>query len=275
MGSQARDRDDEPAADRLVSRRRIVAGGAIALGGLAGIGIGTGALFRDMETASGTVRIDAPYQLNYDIVDNTDDVSGNKASYTIHYQVEWLADFSSLELTVENLTDGTTPFSGSSSDEEDSFSFQENNGEGDDYEFTFTVYENGSQYDQQTVKDTAGGDGPSQGDMGSVDSPTLDNFYVSDTSDQYNNKAAFDVDYLVTNTTDYDYVEVTFDNLDSPNKSATETDTAADGVVSYGPEGSTGGDDFEITVDVVNTNGVVTDSGTVSITANGTDASWP
>ena len=263
---------DEP--QPLLSRRRVVAGGAMAIGGLAAMGQGTGALFGDSNPASGTVQIDAPFQLNYVITDNTDNVSGNKASYTINYQVEWLAGFSSLDLTVENLDDGTTPFTGSSTSAEDSFSFQENNGNGKEYRFTFTTFENGTQYDQQSVTDVAGGSGVSQGDLGSVDSPTLDNFTVTDTSTK--NKAAFDVDYLVTNTTDFDRVVVTFTNLDSNNKNGSGQNTAADGVVSYGPEGGTGGDEYEITVDVYNTSNVVTDSGTVTIVADGTtDASWP
>lgn len=268
-----RDADEEP----KVSRRRVVAGGAITLGGLATLVTSTDALFQDTENATGTVQIDAPWELNYIIQDNTDDVSGNKASYTIQYQVEWLADFQHLELTVQNTTDGTTPLDTASSNEEDSFSFSENNGAGDTYEFTFKIYDSNGFLDGHVVTDEAGGDGVSQGDMSSVDSPTIDSFTITDRTGDVGNgkKAAFTVDYTISNYSNADKVTVFFDNLDNDAADATKEgsiDNAGSGSVSYETnENKTKGDLYEITVDVYNNSGVITDSESRQDTADGTD----
>jgi hypothetical protein len=94
---------------------------------------------------------------------------------------------------------------------------------------------------------------------------------------QTGSRARYEVSYDIANTADFDRVEVSFRNLDSGGADQTYTSTdSRNNVDDYGwtdTYGGTGGDTYEITIDVYDTNGDVVDSRTVTDDADGVDPS--
>jgi hypothetical protein len=229
-------------------------------------------LFQDSGTATGTVGIDDDPTLNYRIDDRT---SNNKASYEISYQVEWVVEFDRIDIRIKN-TDDTSSTTESFSTAEGGTTFTGSGGtNGDTYEFTFWVYKTGqdSPILEKTVSDIADGADTQGGDFGGTTDAKLERIDVRDNTS--NNKAAYTVEYEVSNyETDFGEVEVSFDNLSGSNKDASDTSSdTPTGSVTYS-EGGTSGDEYEITVDVRNSNGLIVDSETIPDTADRTDTQW-
>ncbi|MFC4447975.1 hypothetical protein [Halorussus aquaticus] len=94
---------------------------------------------------------------------------------------------------------------------------------------------------------------------------------------QTGSEARYEVSYEIRNTENFDHVEVTFDNLDS--SGADQTYTSEDprtNIDDYGwadSYGGTGGDTYNITIEVYDTAGNVVDSRRVTDDADGTDPS--
>lgn len=268
---------DPPAQGRrtdgesTISRRRLLAGG-LSLVGLAGLGLGsTSGRFLDSNGATGTVQIDDDPTLSYTI---GDEAQHNKAAYEVQYQVEWVADFDSIEVVVANTTDPSDSMTETRTTRSGVVTYQgSGNTAGDTYEFTFTVSDSaGNVVLQKTDTDTADGKDTQHGETGSVDTPTLEGIDVYD--DRTNNKTSYTVSWEVANTATFQQVTVTFENTTRNNpKVETRTSTDPTGPVSYA-KGGTGGDRYEITVDVYNDEGIVVDSQTVADVSDGDDTTW-
>jgi hypothetical protein len=149
---------------------------------------------------------------------------------------------------------------------------------GDTYDVTFTAYDaGGNVLLKQTVTDVADGqDPPGNNDLATPSSPTLDSFTVTDTTKWDNTH--YSVDYQVSNTAQFQRVDVTFEDTEPNSSWATATKSSSQsptGTVKYN-QGGTEGDEYEITVEVIDTNGFVVDSGTVTDVAGGNNTvSWP
>lgn len=262
---------DQPTA----TRRHLLTVGGVLLGGTAVVSETTSALFADSGNAAGGIDVDDSPTLNYAI---TDDTQNTNVEYSVAFQVEWVADFDRIEIRIENVDAGHLgPESYTEPVEEGTVQYPPGGGSDggaadDTYEFRFEVYEvgSGTPVITETVTDVADGDGQRKGDMGSTNSPKIDTFTLVDNSDVQTDQTRFTVDYAVDNVAEYDHVEVTFDNLENDWSDVTMSDGLQDSTVDYGPQGGTTEQDYQITLDVVNTNGIVTDSDAITDEADGT-----
>lgn len=275
-------RRDSSGTDGHLTRRRILAGGCLALGTGGAVVESTAALFSDADTAAGAVRIDADPALNYNVVDESafSFSAGTGARYQIQYQVAWIDPFDRLEIQVENVDDGSVAgetFTATSREgvvTYPSSGTYDDGSQGDAYRITFAAFESGASAPvlERVVTIDAGGDGAGDGEMGDEDDPKLESFSVTDNTGLFVGR--YTVDYQLANATDDNFsaVAVTFDSLDfSGNPGRTNTDSSRpSGSVSYSRLG-TRGNTFEIRIEVKNENGLVVDAASLTDVADGTD----
>lgn len=278
MTQQSRGSSDG-SGDRI-SRRKFVTGGLLLVGGSSLIANAkTSASFHDTESAGGTVQINGDPTLNYQI---TDESENNKAQYTVAYQVEWVTNFDRIEIQIDNNPDGqyspdsdeAVKFTEYSEEGAVSHSFGGNHA-GETFEFVFEVYEQDSQSPIITkiTTDVADGEGTDDGDFGDVNSPDLKRISVFDNFQ--NNKANYTVEYEASDTNFYDAL-ITFDNKTQTNwGDATRTSTDKPiGSVSYS-KGGTGGDLYDITVELRKANGITVATQTIKEEkVDGDDTEW-
>lgn len=262
---------------RLVTRRRVLAAGAVILGASGRAAGRTEAYFSALADASGSVQIDDNPAINYVIVDQS---GYGGAAYDVIYEVEWVSNFDHIDISVANTSDSTV--SGetlTASSSTGTLSYPSGGGTdggslGDIYEFIFEAIDSSGNVvvTAGPVTDEAGGSGTGDGDMGRVDDPTLDSYTITDNSSFLS--ADYTVDYQLSNVSGANFSEVvvTFDNLDYDSSGIQETSTSQpSGSVSYSLSLFGGGSDYTITIDVKNDEGLIVDSATVSDTADGTD----
>lgn len=277
---QSRDTAGESSGDSHISRRTLIAGGLLTVGGSARLlDSTTVARFRDTETASGTIRVGQTPTLDYRIYDQT---KNNNAEFKVAYQVENVDPFDRIEITVDNVPDGQYNPNPGGDAETESFSRTSPEGtvstssygghSGDTFEFIFTVFEQGtaSPVIEKTVTDTADGNDTGDGNFGNKNSAEIEWILVED--DTKSNNGNYTVYYELTNLdNNVGLVRGRFQN--GNNSWATVSDTSTDtpnGTLSYN-EGGTGGDPFDIVVEVENENGLIVDEVTISDVADGND----
>jgi len=202
-----------------------------------------------------------------------DDVSAANATYEVSYNVTNRSEFGSVEVTVEDLTNGWASATYTSSDPRDNVDNYSQPTYGDSYRITVTLRDaSGVVVDRRVVNDTADGTDPSgNDDLGRAGSPTLANWVVSDLSSS-GQGAAYNVTYAANNTTEFAGVEVVFRDRDS--RYASEISpvlNSTTGTYSYRP-GYAYGDQYEIEIRVVDADGIVVDEHVVNDTADGTDS---
>lgn len=212
-----------------------------------------------------------------------DRTANSNAYFYLSYRVTGVTDFDRFEVTVRNvdasyIADRTY----TSLDSEGVLRIPESGSDGgtagDTYEFDTRVYDAGGQVIQEIVTDVADGENPNDNDDigGGPNDPKLESFSVTDDSVPQRNQTRFVVDYEVSNTGQFQDVQVVFDNTENDWSDETVTSTdAPTGSVSYPPnqqsQGGTTGQEYDITVRVRNQNGLVTDSDSVTDVADGTD----
>ena len=203
-----------------------------------------------------------------------DKTKNNTVIYRVFHSVDNLADFDRVEVTYENLDTGYVQTVTEQSTQPESFTTYSRGGvAGDQYKITISVFDtSGAVVLSEVVEDVADGTNPTGNDNlgGGPTDPVLDSFDVVDTTE--NNTTHFDVDYVVSNTSEFKEVRVVFDNT-SGNDWADSTEgpnSSTSGTVSYNA-GGTEGDTYQITVEVYNTNGVVVDTGSATEAADGDD----
>jgi len=111
---------------------------------------------------------------------------------------------------------------------------------------------------------------------GNADEPSLSSKIVD--QGQTGSIARYETSYEITNTANFDYVEVEYTNLNNPDYAGrTYTSTEPrDNIDAYGWQdtyGGTGGNQYEIAINVYNDTGAVVDSRTVTDTADGVNPS--
>ncbi|WP_238709412.1 hypothetical protein [Natronorubrum halophilum] len=205
-----------------------------------------------------------------------DQSRNNNAEYQVTYQVSGVDTFDSITVTFENLDLGWVgDVTKSRTDTEGVITYSRGGAANSEYRITFDVYDaSGSIVLSESVTDIADGDEPPGNQQPTdPDGPRLESFTVTD--ETLHNNTDYTVAYELSNPDRFEEVRVTFENTE-PNKSwATRTETASafpTGSVTY-EQGGTEGDTYEITVDVVNTNGIVVDSGAVTHVA-GSDGTF-
>ena len=208
---------------------------------------------------------------------NLDDrTANNNALFYLSYRTVNVDDFDYFEVTVRNLSVGWIPDrTYSSSVFEDVIRIPDSGTDGGaaghTYEFVMRVYDTSGLALSRTITDVADGSDPPDNDQigGGPDDPRVVDFTIVDTTQ--NNNGDFTVNYEVENTANLKEVRVTFDNLS--NAWADQTVTSTDeptGSVSY-QEGGVQGDTYDVTVETVDVNDVVTDSLTKTDVADGDD----
>ncbi|MXR40537.1 hypothetical protein GRX01_04140 [Halobaculum sp. WSA2] len=205
-----------------------------------------------------------------------DRTTNNNAFFYLSYRLQNVDTFQSFEVVVRNLDRGWIPTrTYTSTDVEHVFRIPESGSDGgtagSTYEFEMRVYDADGLALQRVLTDVADGNNPQDNDAigGGPNDPVVVGFTITD-NEQYTN-AHYVVDYEVGNTSSLQEVRVTFDNRS--NSWADETETSTDtptGTVTY-DQGGVGGDTYDITVEVVNENGIVTDSLTKTDVADGAD----
>ncbi len=203
----------------------------------------------------------------------SDRSQNNNAEYRVTYQVNGVSDFDSISVTFENLDLGWVDTVTESRTATEGVIEYDRGGAGNsEYRITFDVYDStGSVVLTESVTDVADGNEPPGNQQATdPDGPRLESFTVTD--ETLNNNTDYAVAYEVSRPDRFEEVRVTFTNTE-PNKGWATREEATDafptGTVTY-RQGGTEGDTYEITVDIVNTNGIVVDSGTVTHVA-GTD----
>jgi hypothetical protein len=205
-----------------------------------------------------------------------DRTANDNAFFYLSYRLQNIDTFQYYEVVVRNLDlNWVSTRTYTSTDIEHIFRIPESGRdggtEGSTYEFDMRIYDADGLALQRTLRDTAdGSDPPDNNDIGGgPNDPAVVDFTVTDNTK--NNNGRFTVDYEVENTSTLQEVRVIFDNRsnDWSDKTKTSTD-APTGTVTY-KQGGVGGDTFDITVEVVNDNGIATDSLTKTEVADGTD----
>lgn len=196
--------------------------------------------------------------------------------FYLTYRLENMDNFQSYELVVKNLdlswVDDRTF---TSTDYEHIFRIPESGTDGGTmgsrYEFTMRIYDTNGLAIERTLVDVADGSDPPDNDNigGAPNDPQVVDFTITDKM-QYTN-AHYTVDYEVENLTNLKEVRVTFDDRANNWADATKVSTSAPtGTVTY-DQGGVGGHTFDITVETVNNNDIVTDSLTKTDVADGDD----
>lgn len=267
-------------SDGCISRRSFVVGGLLAVtGGSHLLNNETLAQFRANVAASGTVKIDDEPTLSYQIIENNPSGKTRDVQYDINYQVEWVQGFQSIDVYVDNdPNDQYDP----GADAEDSFTSQSTSGSfstdtfwkrgGDTFEFIFDITSSAGDGFQKIVTDTSGdGSGGGDDDFGSANSPEFDWILVDDRTGN-NSGAIYDVYYEITNRDEFAEVRTQFKVEDEQWANATDASTDSPiGLTQYQEEGGTDGKSFDIVAEAIDTNGLPTDSVTISDVADGDD----
>ncbi|QZP38129.1 hypothetical protein [Halobaculum magnesiiphilum] len=205
-----------------------------------------------------------------------DRTANDNALYYLSYRLQNIDNFQSYELVVRNLDlNWVQTRTYTSTDYEHIFRIPASGSDGGTagsrYEFDMRVYDANGLAIQRTITDVADGNDPPDNDSigGGPEDPVVVDFTITD-NEQYNT-AHYVVDYEVDKTSNLQEVRVTFDNQSNSWADTTETSTdEPTGTVTY-DQGGVAGDTYEITVEVVNDNGIVTDSLTKTDVADGTD----
>ncbi|WP_440765367.1 hypothetical protein [Natronorubrum sp. DTA7] len=197
----------------------------------------------------------------------------NNAEYQVTYQVNGVSDFDSISVTFENLDLGWVDTVTESRTATEGVIEYDRGGAGNsEYRITFDVYDSsGAIVLTESVTDVANGSEPPGNQQPTdPDGPRLESFTVTD--ETVNNNTDYTVAYEVSRPDRFEEVRVTFTNTEPNKEWATReesTDAFPTGTVTY-RQGGTEGDTYDITVEIVNINGIVVDSGTVTHVA-GTD----
>ncbi|WP_049969965.1 Ig-like domain-containing protein [Haladaptatus cibarius] len=204
----------------------------------------------------------------------SDTSRNNNARYQLSYDVTETNDFDRLEVRYNNLDENYDAASGryETTDSRGKTNvFTAGGTMGDDYEIVLTAYDaSGNVLGEERVTDTVDGQSPPGDDLSTPSSPQVQNVDIRDRTNVRQDEGRYQVFYDVSNSGTFDAVEVEFRNLD--NEWATETETAGqrNGNIWY-RRGGTARDDYEIIVRVLDGDGIVVDTQTITDTADDTD----
>jgi len=207
-----------------------------------------------------------------------DQSANTNTYYQVTYRVEGFPDFDYFDVEFDDRANSWADETLTQTARQGTFSYSNGGTMGDTYDITFTAYDtDGAVILQQMVTDVADGqDPPGNHDLSTPESPTLESFTVTDTTKWDNTHYA--VAYEVSNTAEFQRVDVTFEDTEQYSSWATRTESSTSeptGTVYY-DQGGTEGDEYVITVEVVDTNGFVVDSASVTDVAGGDNTvSWP
>ncbi len=204
----------------------------------------------------------------------SDTSRNNNARYQLSYDVTGTSEFDRLEVQYNNLDESYDSASGSyetgdSRGKTDLFTA--GGTMGDNYEIVLTAYDaSGNVLGTERITDSADGQSPPGDDLSTPSSPQLQNVDMRDKSKVQQDEGHYQVFYDVSGSGSFDSVEVTFRNLDHGWGTKTKSDGRRSGNVQY-RQGGTAGDDYEIIVRVLDGDGIVVDTQTITDTADGND----
>lgn len=203
-----------------------------------------------------------------------DSTAGGDVVYDVEYEVGNTANFQEARIEFDNLG-GSNEWADQTETSTDSpigtVNYDQFPGDNQVYNITVDLIDdNGDTSNSVTLNDEADGQNtfyPS--DLGTgPNTPNLESYDIIDsTSDT--GSTQFDVSYTVNNTENYDQTQVVFNNLENDWSDETFTSTQTSDSFTY--DRWTGGDTYNITIDVYSTDGIVVDSQTTEVTANGED----
>ncbi|SFR98676.1 hypothetical protein SAMN05216559_2078 [Halomicrobium zhouii] len=218
-------------------------------------------------------------QLDWVLVEDT--TKNNNGEYTAYYEVSNLDSFGQVRARFRDTNNSAATNTDLSQDSPTgSLSYNEGGTEGDSFEITIEVEnQSGLVVDDVVINDDADGSDPSgYGDPTRPDSPKLESFTLTDTTQ--NNTTNYTVSYETSNTDRFGGARVTFE--DTQKESATEIKTTGSNEPNGTVEYSSGGTEdhrFEVTVEILETRNGTTfaiDSGTLEDTADGgATMKWP
>ncbi|SDD86727.1 hypothetical protein [Natrinema hispanicum] len=206
-----------------------------------------------------------------------DRTENNTSKYRITYQVNNVSDFDNIKISVKNLdVTWAEDLFVERSVREGIVEYSQGGTEGNEHEFTFEVFDGtGTPVLSESVTDVSSGENPPGNEEPSnSDGPKVETFSIVDTTQW--NTTNYSLDYEVSNRDNFEEVQVTFEN--TANDWATETVSNGSfptGNVSYS-QGGTEGDTYEITVAVINQNGITIDSESIThVSGSDGNVSYP
>jgi len=242
---------------RGVTRRKVLAGSALAVGASASLASGTtGAYFSDDESATDNLSVAS---LAKAVQDNssTNWLGGSTAEFQLTHQVQMSGGFDRLEIVVRNAStvvqtyanrpkDGTVTFTGGTY--------------GETYQFEFAVYATDSATNPvmvESVTDQADGNSPSNNDL-----PTIDSWSIQDNSQGGligEKTIDLEVTYQASNIAGFSgSVRVQFQSNDGPSATVTEPVQSSDTIVfPHNGQTVTGLVIYQITIEIVSPEGTV------------------
>ena len=222
-------------------------------------------------TATPTPTPQEPMLEGYSLQDNT---ANSNVEYDLFYDVNNTARFDRVEVTFDNRNNDWGDETVTGTDARGNVTFSQGGEEGSEYEITIRVFNTeGTVTDTVSFTDVADGDSQSDGDVTDSDSPQFAGTVIDDLG---GSEANYEVSYNVTNRTNFGTVRVRYENLDSGGADATYTSTdPRNNVDDYAEAsfGGTGGDEYRITVQLLDDAGVIVDERVVTDVADGTDPS--
>ncbi|WP_233560597.1 hypothetical protein [Halobellus sp. Atlit-38R] len=204
-----------------------------------------------------------------------DDLGGSQANYEVSYNVSDRANFGSVRVKYTNLDSSGADATYSSSDPRHNIDdYAEaffGNTAGDSYRIRVELVDtDGVVVDERVVSDVADGSSPSgNADLTRPSSPALSTYSIADTTN--NNNGRYTLQYLVSGPdTDFSQVEAIFLNTDRSWATQTKSSSNPDGTIQYN-QGGVGGDEYKITIRVLDSDGIVVAEVTETDTADGTN----
>lgn len=203
-----------------------------------------------------------------------DDSANSNAEYELFYDIEDTASFDRVEVIFDNRNNDWGDQTVSNTAERGSVTFSQGGQEGSTFDVTVNAIDvNGDVVDTVTITDVADGNSQSQGDLTEGDSPEFTGTVVDDIG---GDEANYEVSYNVTNRSSFGSVRVTYENLDSGGADATYTSSdPRNNIDDYAESsyGGTSGDEYRITIELLDDDGVVVDERVVTDVADGDDPS--
>ena len=242
-----------------VSRRRVLAGSALAIGASASLGGGTtGAYFSDSESATDNVGVAS---LEKAVQDNSSNslIGGGTAEFQLTHQVQMSGGFDRLEIVVSNASTGTVVQTYANRPKDGTVTFTGGT-YGETYQFEFAVYATDSATNPvmvESVTDEADGNSPSNNDL-----PTIDSWSIQDNSQGglFGEKTIdLEVTYQASNIADISgSIRVDFQSNDGPSATVTEPVQSSDTIV-FPHNGQTvsGWVSYDITIEILSSDGTV------------------
>ncbi|MFB6181184.1 MAG: hypothetical protein ABEJ93_04875 [Candidatus Nanohalobium sp.] len=228
-----------------------------------------GVVYKNGNASQPITLYDRPSLESFVVKDN--EQYGN-ADYTVEYEVSNLASFQEVRVIFDNQANDWSDGTYTSSDAPTGSVSHSSGSEGDTFNITVEVLNTSSAVtDWGNVTDVSDGSNTyyPQDLGGGKENPDFKDVNLSDNSNTVTDSTRFEVEYELNKTTNFQEVKATFNNLQNDWSDAVTTNSSSpEGTLNYQDWGTTG-QDYNITVEVINSDGIPVDTRKYTETADG------